>query len=92
MREFIDDDEGFINWLKTHTVGYVVNTSRKPSASYLVLHRATCPYLPLRDTRTKAWTRQYIKICATDTVTLQRWADRHFSRHTPLTPCPGCKP
>ena len=92
MEEFIDDDDGFITWLKAHMNGYVLNTSRQPNTRELVLHRATCAHLPLHSTRGKAWTNQYIKICAPDISTLQQWADRHFLRHTPLTRCAACKP
>ena len=92
MREFIDDDEGFYQWLDTHQHGYVLNTNRSGTASYLVLHRATCGHLRRRDAREVHKTRQYIKICSTDRTDLQRWADRHSAGHAELTHCGICKP
>ncbi len=43
MQTFRDeDDSGYISWIENHPDGFVVNAHRKPIASYLRLHRATC--------------------------------------------------
>ena len=42
MDEFLNDDRSYRQWLEAHPKGYVINSNRRPGASYLVLHRATC--------------------------------------------------
>ncbi len=42
MPLFQDDDQGYLGWLAAHPNGFAVNTEHQPTASYLVLHRATC--------------------------------------------------
>lgn len=92
MIEFLDDDAGFASWLESHTRGYVLNTYRNPTASYLMLHRAICSHLRPNDSRHKHTTRDYMKICSADVATLQRWADRRCSGQTELKRCGFCKP
>jgi hypothetical protein len=92
MIEFLDDDPGFLRWLDTHPHGYVLNTPRHPSASYLMLHRALCGHLQRRDARQTNLTSAYMKVCSSDVAGLQRWADRHFAAPSPLTRCRACKP
>ena len=92
MYEFMDDDAGFMKWIDANPDGYVLNTTRSPSASYLLVHRAGCGHLRRRDARQVDKTRDYIKICAADLASLQRWADRHFSGHPSFRRCGTCRP
>jgi hypothetical protein len=39
---FRDDDTGYFAWLDANPAGFVVNSYREPTPSYLVLHRTTC--------------------------------------------------
>jgi hypothetical protein len=39
---FRDDDDGYLKWISDHRDGFVLNASRVPTASYLILHRASC--------------------------------------------------
>lgn len=39
--EFIHDDAGYLRWIAAHSDGFVLNTYRRPNASYLRLHRAS---------------------------------------------------
>jgi hypothetical protein len=39
---FVDDDPGYIQWVRDHPDGFVLNSYRRPTANYLVLHRARC--------------------------------------------------
>jgi hypothetical protein len=72
---FRGNDDGYLEWLAAHPTGYVVNAERNPRPSYLKLHRATCRYISGPPRTAGAWTeRQYIKVCATDVVALERWA------------------
>jgi hypothetical protein len=40
VRHFVDDDSGYLRWLTGHPTAFVLNTTRTPSAAYLMLHRA----------------------------------------------------
>lgn len=69
---FEDDDAGYMAWTRANRRGYVVNTSRPPSASYLMLHWADC-----RDIsgHWDAWTSgDYLKACALAVRDLEHWA------------------
>jgi hypothetical protein len=39
---FVDDDAGYRDWLAGNPDGFVLNATATPSASYLILHRASC--------------------------------------------------
>lgn len=41
--EHRDDDARYEAWLQAHPAGWVANTTRRPNASYLKVHRASCP-------------------------------------------------
>ena len=47
MKEFRDDDEGFLRWLSGNSAGYVVNCYKATSRSGgpYMLHRADCQTL-----------------------------------------------
>src|SRR3712207_5870920 len=61
-RIFKDDDAGFASWLERHPHGYVINTSRTPSPSYLMLHRADCIHISVPFSAGNRWTHDYIKV------------------------------
>ena len=91
MHEFIDDDRGFLRWKDTHGNGYVLNTTRKPRADYLMLHRAGRRHLTSPNPA-RLWTSKYIKICSTEIGDLERWAAQHVVEQPRLTPCGSCRP
>jgi hypothetical protein len=90
MRKFSDDDEGYARWLQEHPDGFVVNTYRRPSQNYLILHRAECPHISTRASESRRWTADYLKVCAANIEDLQTWA-RHDVAGT-LTRCRTCAP
>lgn len=73
MQRFVDDDAGFQSWIARYPDGYVLNTNRKPSPSYLILHRATCRTIAGDPISGSRWTGEYIKVCG-DRAELERWA------------------
>lgn len=89
MIEFVDDDAGYAEWIATHTDGFVVNTDRVPTRSYLVLHRASCPRISGRPTHGDNWTSVYKKICGTR-PDLVAWAEQTVGRRPPE--CRTCWP
>lgn len=58
IEKFIDNDDGYLNWITANPTGYVVNCNRYPRAAYLVLHRATCWTISASK---GPWTHYYIK-------------------------------
>lgn len=72
---FVDDDAGYLDWLTDHSGGYVLNTAAKPTASYLLLHRAGCRSVN-RPTSGRRWTHLYGKACASSFAALVAWAQR----------------
>lgn len=86
--QFVDDQEGYIAWLRGHPSGYVVNCNRSPSAAYLVLHRATC--WTISGTQ-KNWTGgSYIKVCADTLADLDTWGQRETGVYP--SRCGTCTP
>ena len=63
MRQFVDDDAAYLDWLSGHPGGFVLNTGRSPSAAYLMLHRASCGTIRGMPARGAAFTRDYAKVC-----------------------------
>lgn len=63
LERFVDDDAGYFRWLSDHPGGFVLNTGRKPTASYLMLHRADCHTISGRPARGSTFTGEYSKVC-----------------------------
>jgi hypothetical protein len=63
VRLFVDDDDGYLAWLAEHPDGFVVNTYRTPSLSYLRLHQAGCHTIAGNPARGTRWTADYAKVC-----------------------------
>jgi len=85
---FVDDDAGFLAWLKAHPEGLVLNTGRTPSARYLKLHRARCS--TLAEAEGRAWTVSHRRVCAGDRAALEAWAAAAVGAAP--DPCKRCKP
>jgi hypothetical protein len=73
---FVDDDQGYLRWLTANPTGYVLNTTRNPIASYLILHRASCSTITGIPSRGRQWTGPYIKVCSTRRTDLDNWAEQ----------------
>lgn len=86
---FIDNDEGYLSWLDSHPTGYVLNTTRVPTANYLMLHKATCGYVVGTPSRGVRWTTDFCKACSHDVSALQEWAT--LNADGSLKPCGRCK-
>lgn len=76
MQHFVHDDPGYQRWLAQHPAGFVINTHSRPSASYLKLHRATCPSISRLQRGATTFTHgDYSKLCG-DRTELEREARR----------------
>lgn len=89
VRQFIDDDEAYLRWLDENPTGYVVNSERKPTSNYLILHQAGCRHI--NSPGKSNWTTtSYIKTCSHDVAALEGWAQS--TTGGTLKPCGSCKP
>jgi hypothetical protein len=87
---FSDDEDGYLAWLAEHPDGYVLNSYRNPSASYLKLHRAACGRIQGAPPRGTTWTRPYIKVCADSRPVVEAWALATTAGS--VSPCGWCLP
>jgi hypothetical protein len=90
VAEFVDKDAEYLNWIESHPEGFVVNTTRFPTANYLKLHRASCRTISGEPSRGIQWTIDYRKACSSDVGPLENWARRKTGGE--LQPCGLCKP
>jgi len=90
---FLDDDDGYLRWLEAHPDGYVVNSDRKPGASYVVLHRVECRSINpavLAGGAEKTWTIAYRKTCADGVGSLRQWVNDQVGDDAKA--CGRCRP
>jgi hypothetical protein len=83
----VDDDPGYLAWLRDNPDGYVINAARRPQPSYLVLHCAMCRTISGDPARGGHWTLDYIKVCG-DRGRLEQWALVEVGG--PVHPCGIC--
>jgi hypothetical protein len=89
IREF-DDDTSYHAWLAAHPVGYVINANRPPTASYLMLHRASCRTIMGIPASGRSWTRDYVKIGTDSKAEAVEWCESYLS--TSPACCSSCAP
>jgi hypothetical protein len=87
MRRFVDDDDGYLEWVVAHPDGFVINVERSPRTAYTVLHRASCRTISGDPARGAQWTHDYIKVCG-DRTELEEFASRDVGG--PAQPCGLC--
>ena len=68
-RPITNDDEAFLEWIKLHPQGFVLNAHSKPRKSYLKLHRSGC-----RTFKPPYTTTTYSKIVGDSIEELAQWA------------------
>jgi hypothetical protein len=89
VKQFIDDDSGYLRWIENNPNGFVVNCHKRPYPKYLILHHATC--LTISTPANTNWTTtNYMKICSLDRNELQNWAQNKI--HGRLHLCKICNP
>lgn len=90
IEKFIDDDAGYLSWVSSNPIGFVLNCERNPRPAYLFLHRANCFTITGRPSRGKFWTKDYIKVCSLSKQELETWARREVGGK--LHSCRICNP
>jgi hypothetical protein len=86
MDRFVDDDPGYLDWVARHPDGFVVNTGRTPTASYLMLHRAVCGTITGRPAMGSTFTGDYAKVCG-DRAELEGFARQLGGQAQPCGLC-----
>jgi hypothetical protein len=79
-QEFFHNENGYLNWLRSHPQGFVINTGRSKNTNYMVLHHAWCRQISKysKNADPGGFTeRDYIKICASDLSSLRDWVRQH---------------
>lgn len=89
LARFIDDDFGYLQWLRDRPGTFVLETERDPRRSFVVVHRAECPAIS-GPTHTGGWTTRMIKVCATTLEEINSWCQERVGGHA--THCQRCHP
>jgi hypothetical protein len=90
MREFRDDDAGYLAWLAAHPNGYVINILRSHNATEARVHHADCRTINGQNPLAAGWTSQYVKVCAEQLAELDQWASDQVGG--PIPRCQTCHP
>lgn len=91
MPKFVDDDAGYMAWMRANPKGFVLNCERRPRPEYLMLHRSLCAHITEDDSTMSNWTtKNYIKVCSTEVRDLKGWARAETGGA--VTRCETCDP
>lgn len=88
VREFSDDDAGYLTWLDTNPDRYVMNIARSHRAADARVHLAGCWTISGR--QGGRWTGPYVKICADQVTEIDEWASDRLGMSIPR--CKICSP
>lgn len=89
---FQKQEAAYLNWIKAHPGGFVLNTRSKLSPDYMMLHRASCKLVTgyLGKAKAGGFTeRGYRKVCADSLEPIQYWVK---SGGGSLSTCAHCSP
>lgn len=89
FEQFVNDDEGYLNWLQANPHGLVINSHRRPVSNYLMLHRTSCKHIK-PPAHTNFTTTAFIKTCSNEVSALVEWARTETGGE--LKSCGICKP
>ncbi len=87
LARFVDDDFGYLRWLNETPECFVLNSERRPSRSFVVVHRGSCA--SLRSTR-EGLTSRFLKVCASTLAEIDQWSRENVGVQP--SRCHLCKP
>jgi hypothetical protein len=90
VREFRDDDVGYLAWIAAHPDGHVINIARNYYVTAARVHHADCWTINRQTASGSAWTDQYVKVCAEHVAELDKWASDRVGESIPR--CGICHP
>jgi hypothetical protein len=93
IRNWVDDDAGYEDWVGTHPAGFPANVGNPPSGGYFRIHRATCalPDRSLPGSVNPRTGNKYNKVTADKVAELVGWAAAHVPQLVTLGPDNYCK-
>jgi len=90
LREFIKNDEGYLDWVRNHQDGFIVSVDHDHvSPEYPMLHKASHKLLSSEKIENFT-TGRFFKVCSDNVKELESWA--RSKRGRSLRPCGTCKP
>ena len=89
---FINEDRGYLNWVKQHRNGYVLEARRASHVSHCVIHRAVCAQVKQSAAHKHVhWTTgTKFKACGLDREELIAWSSQETG--LPARNCDVCQP
>lgn len=90
VRQFMDDDPGYLDWVRQNGGGFVVNYMGGPKPLGPVLHRAECRTISGTPPNGSRWTGTWLKACSQDLWELKGWLDGQGAGEVKL--CGVCDP
>lgn len=75
VKQFMEDDPGYLDWVKNNNGGYVVNYMGGPTPFHPVLHKAECRTITGTPSNGTRWTGTWLKACSQDLSELRGWLD-----------------
>lgn len=87
-----NSNDGYLQWIKDHPNGYVLNCEKSPRATYLILHKASCYTINDLQKQAESWTEKYNKICSIDIKEIEVWAQKNVPGYQGLRHCAKCEP
>jgi hypothetical protein len=88
LREFRNDERGYLRWAAENPGGFIVNADEPAtSPDYPMVHRSTHRSMT-SPTRENYTTGRYFKVCSDNMRELEQWARRERGRS--LNPCKQC--
>ena len=90
VREFRGDDAGYLDWLATYPVGYVINIARSHNPADARVHHAGCRWISGQLPHGRTWTGQYVKVCSEQLAEVEQWASDKVGQRIPR--CGTCRP
>ena len=86
---FVDDDAGYLAWVRTWAGGHVPNSDRHPQPNYLMVHRADYDTITEPGSRETTWDHEVHQGVLDRSGGLGGWANRRTSAKP--APCQVCK-
>lgn len=79
VETFDRQDREYVAWRDAHIEdGFIINSLRPPTSSYIRLHRASCRVLQGAPANGVNWTNHYIKTVSTRREDLEAWVAATF--------------
>ncbi|MFC1998790.1 hypothetical protein ACFLVR_04000 [Chloroflexota bacterium] len=99
LRKFVDDDDGYKEWVKGNRDGYVLDedqdgyvldVKRETRNKQFEMHQVKCDDISGAPLNRKDLTTHHIKVCADSKEELEQWNRENGGKDPSL--CPKCKP